>query len=280
MIKKIFNKTLRKIRLSLQPSKIDTVFKSEISTKNTNHINNQSKFKIKLITAFDKKFSEIGNLTSQSIARYANHYNFNYQIYDMPETGRAYSWNKISIILDEIKKKKNDFIMWVDADAFFSFLEKNISNELDNKFELFLVNHYCTIHKGSRYLNTKLAIKRINCGVMVFKVSDHNFEFLNKVWNNEKFINHPWWEQASIMDIIGYRAELNGDLNDQKGDNFYVEKIKYLSNDWNSIPSVNFDISLENHDPIIIHMAGMNQSQRIEFLDKYKKKKRILLSSD
>ena len=54
---------------------------------------------------------------------------------------------------------------------------------------------------------------------------------------------------------------------------------KFVLNN-NSIPSANFDISLENHDPIIIHMAGMNQSKRIKFLDKYKKKKRILLSSD
>ena len=88
MIKKIFTKAIRKIRLSLQPSKIDTVFKKEISARNTNHINNQNKFKIKLITAFDKKFSEIGNLTSQSVVRYANHYNFqtNQHRYQLSQT--------------------------------------------------------------------------------------------------------------------------------------------------------------------------------------------------
>ena len=67
------------------------------------------------------------------------------------------------------------------------------------------------------------------------------------------------------MDIIGFRSELNGNLNDNKG-NFYLDKIKFLSNNWNSIPS-NLELSMEKQDPTIIHMAGMKLEERIKYLN-------------
>ena len=36
-----------------------------------------------------------------------------------------------------------------------------------------MVKHYCEVHKGSIYQNTKLTILRINTGVLLIKISDH-----------------------------------------------------------------------------------------------------------
>ena len=89
--------------------------------------------------------------------------------------------------------------------------------------------------------------------------------FLKKVWHKKEYINHQWWEQAAIMDIMGFKSELNGNLNDNKG-NSYLEKVKFLSNNWNSIPS-NLELSMEKQDPIIIHLAGMKLDERIKYLN-------------
>ena len=97
------------------------------------------------------------------------------------------------------------------------------------------------------------------------KNSEHNLKFLQKVWDKKEFINHQWWEQAAIMDLMNFKSELNGNLNDNKG-NSYLEKVKFLSNDWNSIPS-NLDLSTEKQDPIIIHLAGMKLEDRIKYVN-------------
>ena len=123
----------------------------------------------------------------------------------------------------------------------------------------------CIVNLEYIYENTKLTILRINTGVLLMKISDHNLNFLQKVWNKKEYINHQWWEQAAIMDIMGFKSELNGNLNDNKG-NSYLEKVKFLSNNWNSIPS-NLELSMEKQNPIIIHLAGMKLEERIKYLN-------------
>ena len=154
--------------------------------------------------------------------------------------------------------------MWIDADAYFNIYKNNIADEIEPNKEIYMVNHFCELHKGSRYPNTKLSVLRINTGVLLLKNSQSNLKFLQNVWNNEKYINHQWWEQAAIMDEIGLKAELTGNLNDHKG-NSYSHKIKFLPNEWNSIPS-NQKLSMEKHYPIIIHLAGMKFKDRLKFV--------------
>ena len=165
-------------------------------------------------------------------------------------------------------KNDSDFLMWIDADAFFNNFDIDINSQIEEDKDIYLVKHFCEVHKGSIYENTKLTILRINTGVILLRVSEFVKEFLHKVWENKSYINHPWWEQASVMDIIGFRSELNGNLNDNKG-NHYLEKIKFLPNEWNSIPS-NLDLSMEKQEPIIVHLAGMNNEDRANYLKKNK----------
>ena len=70
------------------------------------------------------------------------------------------------------------------------------------------------------------------------------------------------------MDIIGLKAEITNNLNDNIGDDFYLKKIKFLSKEWNSIPSSN-EISNESVNPSIIHLAGINNFERIEILNEF-----------
>ncbi len=225
----------------------------------------KKKYKIKIITSYDKNFYEIGNKTKETFKKYAETNGYNFENIAMPNTGRPPAWSKIHILIEEMIKKKHDYIMWIDADAFFNNYNTDIASEIEEDKEIYMVKHYCEVHKGTIYDNTKLTILRINTGVLLMKVSDYNLNFLQKVWGKEEYINHQWWEQAAIMDIIGFRSELNGNLNDNKG-NFYLDKIKFLSNNWNSIPS-NLELSMEKQDPTIIHMAGMKLEERIKYLN-------------
>ena len=268
MIKKIFEKLRKKNQRNQQPTNISTISKevNKFKVKQDNIISKD--IKLKIITSYDANFKKIGDITFKSISQYSKKFNLKSENLKMPNTGRPQSWNKIKLLQEEIKKGENEFIMWIDADAFFYKDAKNILHELDSSHEIFLVNHYCSVHKGSKFKNTILTINRINCGMMIFKVSQFSLDFLEKVWAKDKYINHVWWEQAAIMDIIGLKAEITNNLNDNIGDDFYLKKIKFLSKEWNSIPSSN-EISNESVNPSIIHLAGINNFERIEILNEF-----------
>ncbi len=274
MIKKIISKLLKKYQKSKQPRKIE-VLNNKVINQYKIHTNDELKnVKLKIITSHDDSYNDIGNITKMTMSKYATKFNFDFEFKKMPVTGRAQTWNKIKLLKEELLKKNNDFIMWIDADAFFHNESENILSVLDKKHQMFLTSHYCSVHKGSNFKNTILTTKRLNAGVMIFKVSDFNIEFMDVVWNHTKFINNFMYEQAAIMDLIGLRADITGNLNENKGNEYYLRQIKFLPKEWNSIPSFG-DISTESIKPSIIHLAGIENEERIKFLNDYKLKGKI-----
>lgn len=183
-IKSIFNNEFQ-INIFKQQDK-----KSYLNLKNAENLKS---YNIKIITSYDKNYSDIGDKTSTTLKKYAELHNYKFELVKMPKTGRPYAQNKIKILIDKIKENKFEYLLWIDADAFFNTFDINISEEIDDKSEIYLVNHFNEVHKSSIYKNTKLTILRINTGVMLIKVSDFNYNFLLKVWNDEKYKNHPWW---------------------------------------------------------------------------------------
>tara|TARA_B100001121_G_C18534553_1_gene547703 strand:+ start:29 stop:853 length:825 start_codon:yes stop_codon:yes gene_type:complete len=274
MFKKVLIKLIKKIQKKNQPNKFEIV-KSKL---NNYHLISDTKFNneinLKIITSHDDNYKQIGDITTKSMLKYADRFNLKFKFLDMPDTGRVQTWNKILQIKDEIQKKEDDYIMWVDADAFFPNDAENILSVIDNKYEIYLSSHYCSVFKGSNYKNTILTTNRINCGVMIFKVNDFCLKFLENVWNKKEYINHFWYEQAAIMDLVGLKADITGNLKDNKGNDFYLNKIKFLSKEWNSIPSFGA-ISSESIRPSIIHLAGIDNNDRLKLLNDYIKRGKI-----
>ena len=274
MFGKILKKLIKKFQKKNQPNKVNIAEKK----LNDYHLISEDQFdkgvNLKIVTSHDDNYKDIGNITTKSMHKYADKFNLKFEFLDMPDSGRVQTWNKILQIKNEILKRENDYIMWVDADAFFPNDAKNILSVIDNKYEIYLSSHYCSVFKGSNYKNTILTTNRINCGVMIFKVSNFCLEFLEKVWSKKEYINHFWYEQAAIMDLVGLKADITGNLNDNKGNDFYLNKIKFLSKEWNSIPSFGA-ISSESIRPSIIHLAGIENDERIKFLNDYIKRGKI-----
>ena len=274
MFGKILKKLIKKFQKKNQPNKVNIARKK----LNDYHLISEDQFdkgvNLKIVTSHDDNYKDIGNITTKSMHKYADKFNLKFELLDMPDSGRVQTWNKILQIKNEILKRENDYIMWVDADAFFPNDAENILSVIDNKYEIYLSSHYCSVFKGSNYKNTILTTNRINCGVMIFKVSNFCLEFLEKVWSKKEYINHFWYEQAAIMDLVGLKADITGNLNDNKGNDFYLNKIKFLSKEWNSIPSFGA-ISSESIRPSIIHLAGIDNNERLKLLNDYIKRGKI-----
>ena len=144
--------------------------------------NKQTKFKIfknikhkikpkdvLIITAYDDGYSKIGKLSEKSIKLYAKKFSFRSKILRIPSDFESHkAWYKIKLLIDLIKNKKNQIIVWIDSDAVFTRYV-DLRNELDDYHEFYLVSHKIKVKNFSKYKNTELAISRINTGVMIFK---------------------------------------------------------------------------------------------------------------
>ena len=96
---------------------VRAVFKKEFKLNVNDQINKKNyilpedkvskrKYKIKIITSFDESFREVGNKTKETFKKYAKINDYNFEDIIMPKTGRPPAWNKIRILIEEMKKKK------------------------------------------------------------------------------------------------------------------------------------------------------------------------------
>ena len=125
---------------------IRSIFKREFNLNVNNQIKNNNyfisknkvsnnKYKIKIITSYNDEYKEVGDKTKETLKKYAQIQGYDFENIVMPKTGRPYAWNKISILMNEIKKRNFEYSMWIDADAYFNNYDIDISSEIEQNKE-------------------------------------------------------------------------------------------------------------------------------------------------
>ncbi len=223
-----------------------------------------------IITAYDKNYAKIGKISEKSIKKYSAKFGFKFKIFTIPKNfNRHKAWYKIKLINDLLKINKYKIIFWIDSDAIFTRYE-DLRNVIDNYHEFYLVSHNVKVDNKTKFNNTKLAISRLNTGVMIFKNSNFNQKLIKDIWNKKKYINSGWWDNSALLDVLGYKGEIEKNLNKHKGKLKYVKKMKLIPLEWNSVPSSNnLEFSLETFNPIILHTAGFNFIHKRDLMKKY-----------
>ena len=216
---------------------------------------------IKLVTAYDTKY-EVGQLASLTHELYCTVHSLDYEKFIIEDFERPPAWYKIKVILEELTKNDHEYILWVDADAFFVDFNFDLKYQINNG----LIDIRKSIHLTSHYISdiatqfplVRAAKLRINSGVILVKNCDESRNILRNVWEQKQFINHAWWEQAALMHIIGHNCELNGnDMSTNKPDDFYEKIIGRLPAYMNCMPSPDENYHTEVLNPVIVHFAGI-----------------------
>lgn len=229
--------------------------------------------KLKIISAYNQHFKEVGDISAKSIALYATVNNFEFEIFNIDNFDRPPSWMKIYLLIQEIKSKKYDFILWIDADACFIRVDKNILDEVKLNKDFYLVNHICTIGQIKGFPGLSVQCERPNMGVMLIKTTDWSKQFLENIWQQEEFIHHYWWEQAALHKLIGYYYEISNRKIKNDPISEVLSHIQWLNSKWNCVPTVGDPRSDEPltknaFDPIIVHYAGMTNEMRLKEMKK------------
>jgi hypothetical protein len=154
---------------------------------------------------------------------------------------RPPSWGKVLLLHQLVQAY--DLVLWVDSDALFVDVTRDVADGLRPGRFLHLVAH--------RFGHERL----FNCGVMVLRGGALSRRFLELVWNQHDLVQHEWWENAAVLRVLGYRLERPvrpARLSPWRAG------VGRLDRAWNSIPTD------PSPAPVIAHFPGMTQSERLE----------------
>lgn len=205
--------------------------------------------KICAATSYTQDFEDVGTFSAVTLKEYTK--KFGYDLYvntELVVTERAPSWLKIPLIR-ELFLEGYDFVFWLDADAIFMRYDQDLQELIEPGKDLYMVNHSVPAAIGQK--------DTPNAGVLLLRNCDWSLSLLQDLWDFEEYLRHPWWENAALLDLMGYYDPL------EKGENRlnqeFLEHVKFIGLEWNSFPHIP---SCCASSPIIKHYAGLNNEYR------------------
>ena len=190
--------------------------------------------------------TQLLDLAEPTFARYAAEHGFDLHVERDFHIDRPPSWFKLKLI--ERLHFDYDTVIWVDADAMVVNPHRNILDAVHPGPSLWMTRHHVAGH-----------VPLIpNAGVMVAQRDFVLHDFFRAAWDQEQFIDHPWWEQAAMLDLLGYHIEPPGGLASPGEPTRWTPLVGWLGTEWNSMPH-------DPHpDPVIRHFTAMSFLSRLE----------------
>lgn len=153
--------------------------------------------------------------------------------------GRPPSWSKIPLLRSLMDQY--EWVLWLDADVVIVDLEADIGNEIRSGSDLYLTEH----HTDGGYT--------ANAGVMLIRSTDWARSFLDDVWARADCVDHPWWENAAILELLGYSLTSPRLVRPTT----WLRRTRFLDVRWNSI-------EIDRADrPAFVHRGFFDAATRI-----------------
>lgn len=156
--------------------------------------------------------------TALSFERYAERWGWDLVLSteDLAE-GRPASWAKVPLIQSLLEEY--EWVLWLDADVVIVDLDADIRKEVRPDKDLYLVEHP---HHGQY---------TANFGVVLLRSSAWSRGFLDDVWAMERYIEQRPWENAAVLDLLGYGREPWRMVEPTP----QLHRTKFIDRRWNSI---------------------------------------------
>lgn len=102
------------------------------------------------------------------------------------------AWERLPLILKHISNY--DYIIWVDADAFFYLDAKNIVDVIDSRYNFIFSEDHNVDNRST-----------INTGVLIIKNNQYSIDFISKwAYDENLYKNNPydcWWDQGVLINM-------------------------------------------------------------------------------
>jgi hypothetical protein len=182
------------------------------------------------------RYQELLDLAIKSFQDYAKKFGYEIAICQTSlDASRPPAWTKILHILELMNEF--DEILWIDSDAIIIDISRDIAMDVKPDSELSWVYHEYEDHIHP------------NSGVMFIRSNLNTQRFFRSANLQTDLTNHPWWDQAALMRLLGMDSEIHP-IGPGKDLDVYRIKEQKLSAEWNSIRQHKAE------KPRIRHFAG------------------------
>jgi hypothetical protein len=127
-------------------------------------------------------------ISRATFAAYAQRHGYELITSTESDPRRPPAWAKVPMLREALDSF--ELVLWIDADAVIVDGSEDIAGELDPERFLGLVRH-----GGLQVPNT---------GVMLLRAGDRARDLLDQTWRATRLIHHPWWENAALLEALGY----------------------------------------------------------------------------
>jgi hypothetical protein len=136
-------------------------------------------------------------------------------LYMLPQSyDRPPSWWKIPHIMQLLKDY--DEVLWVDADMVI--IDHSEDLNVPPGYWQAMVEHHTPDGDVP------------GCGFWLLRRA--MVPYLDAIWGKREFIEHPWWEQRAVMQLMGYRKNMLG-KHRQVVDSHLFDHTHFLDGGWN-----------------------------------------------
>jgi hypothetical protein len=157
-------------------------------------------------------------LAAVTFRRYAKRHGYQLDLREQAlDEERPPAWSKVALIRRLLDQ--HELVLWLDADTVVVRGDRDIADELPGDRFMAMVQH------------TVAGKANPNTGVMVIRAGDEARRFFAEVWDQTQYLNHRWWEQAAVMNLLGYDPETG----ERARESDWHDRIHWLGNEWNSI---------------------------------------------
>jgi hypothetical protein len=187
------------------------------------------------------RYEELLRLSGPTFENFAAQHSYDLILRFAASAGaRPAAWAKVGLIQQLLDQY--DIVVWVDADTIIMNSDTDIAAEMAAGDWMWLCRH-----------RTPEGLVP-NTGVWMFRAGPEAKSFLAKLDAHPGFDHHRWWENAAVIDLLGYAFDPVR-LADQGA---AISGVSYLSNSWNSI------VADPAREPRIKHFAGLPFDVRVK----------------
>jgi galactosyl transferase GMA12/MNN10 family len=146
---------------------------------------------------------------------YSQRHGYELRIGTGESLGRPAAWAKVPFIQRLLGEYQE--VLWLDADVVILDLAEDLADHVEPDAYQALVEN----RVGDRTW--------VNTGVWFLRADERTDRFLQAVWDSTDYIDHPWWENTPVLEMLGYNI---GGLGSRRVTS-WSEGTQILPEEWN-----------------------------------------------
>lgn len=160
-----------------------------------------------LVTLSTPEIESYSLATESTKRRYCEQHGYRFVAYASALDNRPPSWSKLLALLEGFERYPAEWFFWLDADAMIINPAVRLETLVDSCADL-LITHDSN---------------GLNAGSFLLRRNERTAEFLRKVYAKTAFVDHPWWDQAAMVEVLyGGETDLAVRYFPQRAINAYV----------------------------------------------------------